>query len=208
MGYVRPLPPDSLVYVIDDDASIRGALTSLLSSVGIEVRAFESAEAFLSEKRPTVPSCLILDIRLRGASGLALQQNLPGDVVRIPIVFLTGHADIDMSVKAMKAGAFDFMTKPFSDQSLIDTVVSALKRDDELKREARLAAAAREAYDSLTSREREVIKLVADGKLNKQIGGALNLSEITVKIHRAKAMQKMQVRSVAELVRKLQQILP
>jgi FixJ family two-component response regulator len=200
--------PDSLVYVVDDDESIRGALSSLLMSVGIQVRAFESADDFLAAQKLDVPSCLILDIRLRGASGLTLQQERFKESVRFPIVFLTGHGDIEMSVKAMKAGAFDFMTKPFKDQDLIDTVAAALKRDSELKRQERFVAGIRETYDSLTAREREVITLVADGLLNKQIADQLCLSEVTVKIHRAQAMHKLNARSVADVIKKLQQVLP
>ncbi|WP_168793487.1 response regulator transcription factor [Paraburkholderia aromaticivorans] len=200
--------PDSLVYVVDDDESIRGALTSLLMSVGIHVRAFESADDFLATDMPDVPSCLILDVRLRGTSGLTLQQDPFKESVRFPVIFLTGHGDIEMSVKAMKAGAFDFMTKPFKDQDLIDTIAAALKRDGELKRQERIVTGIRQTYDSLTAREREVIGLVADGLLNKQIADLLCLSEVTVKIHRAQAMHKLQARSVPDVVRKLQQVLP
>lgn len=203
----EPLP-DSIVYVVDDDESIRGALTSLLMSVGIHVRAFESADDFLAAEMPDVPSCLILDVRLRGTSGLTLQQDPFKESVRLPIVFLTGHGDIDMSVKAMKAGAFDFMTKPFKDQDLIDTIAAALKRDSELKRQEKIVAGIRQTYDLLTAREREVIRLVADGLLNKQIADRLCLSEVTVKIHRGQAMHKLKARSVPDVVRKLQQVLP
>jgi FixJ family two-component response regulator len=199
---------DSLVYVVDDDESIRGGLTSLLMSVGIHVRAFESADDFLAAEMPDVPSCLILDVRLRGTSGLTLQQDPFKESVRFPVIFLTGHGDIEMSVKAMKAGAFDFMTKPFKDQDLIDTIAAALKRDSELKRQERIVAGIRQTYDLLTAREREVIKLVADGLLNKQIADRLCLSEVTVKIHRAQAMHKLDARSVPDVVRKLQQVLP
>jgi FixJ family two-component response regulator len=199
---------DSIVYVVDDDESIRGSLTTLLMSVGIHVRAFESADEFLAAEMPDVPSCLILDVRLRGASGLTLQQEPFKESVRFPIIFLTGHGDIEMSVKAMKAGAFDFMTKPFKDQDLIDTIAAALKRDNELRRQYRIVAGIRQTYDSLTAREREVIRLVADGLLNKQIADLLCLSEVTVKIHRAQAMHKLNAGSVAEVVKKLQQVLP
>jgi FixJ family two-component response regulator len=200
--------PESLVYVVDDAESIRGALTSLLKSVGIHVRAFESADDFLAAEMPDVPSCLILDIRLRGTSGLTLQQDPFKESVRFPVIFLTGHGDIEMSVKAMKAGAFDFMTKPFRDQDLIDTITAALKRDGELKRQEKIIAGIRQTYDLLTTREREVIRLVADGLLNKQIADLLCLSEVTVKIHRAQAMHKLNARSVPDVVRKLQQVLP
>jgi FixJ family two-component response regulator len=197
---------ESLVYVVDDDASIRGALTALLRSVGLQVRAFESIDEFLGSRMPDVPSCLILDVRLRGASGLTLQQEPFKDRVLFPIIFLTGHGDIEMSVKAMKAGAFDFMTKPFKDQDLIDTIAAALKRDAEVRREKTIADSIRQTYHSLTVREREVILLVAEGLLNKQIAGKLCLSEVTVKIHRAQAMRKLNARSVPDVVRKLQQV--
>jgi FixJ family two-component response regulator len=200
--------PGALVYVVDDDETIRGGLTSLLMSVGIHVRAFESADDFLAAEMPDVPSCLILDVRLRGTSGLTLQQDPFKESVRFPVIFLTGHGDIEMSVKAMKAGAFDFMTKPFKDQDLIDTIAAALKRDGELKRQEKIVAGIRQTYDLLTAREREVIKLVADGLLNKQIADRLCLSEVTVKIHRAQAMHKLNARSVPDVVRKLQQVLP
>ena len=200
--------PDAVVYVVDDDESIRGALTSLLMSVGIHVRAFESADEFLAAEMPDVPSCLVLDVRLRGASGLTLQQEPFKESVRLPVIFLTGHGDIEMSVKAMKAGAFDFMTKPFRDQDLIDTIAAALKRDSEARRQERIVAGIRQTYDSLTAREREVIRLVADGLLNKQIADRLCLSEVTVKIHRAQAMHKLNARSVPDVVRKLQQVVP
>jgi len=199
---------ESLVYVVDDDESIRGALTSLLKSVGISVLAFESADDFLAAEMPDVPSCLILDVRLRGASGLTLQQEPLRENVRLPVIFLTGHGDVEMSVKAMKAGAFDFMTKPFKDQELIDTIAAALKKDGELKRQAKIVAGIRQTYDLLTAREREVIRLVADGLLNKQIADLLCLSEVTVKIHRAQAMHKLQAHSLPDVVRKLQQMTP
>jgi FixJ family two-component response regulator len=172
------------------------------------VRAFESADDFLAAEMPDVPSCLILDIRLRGTSGLTLQQDPFKESVRFPVIFLTGHGDIEMSVKAMKAGAFDFMTKPFRDQDLIDTITAALKRDGELKRQEKIIAGIRQTYDLLTTREREVIRLVAEGWLHKQIADLLCLSEVTVKIHRAQAMHKLNARSVPDVVRKLQQVLP
>ncbi|CAG9261678.1 response regulator transcription factor [Paraburkholderia caribensis] len=207
LGVGRETLQGAIVYVVDDDASIRGSLTSLFMSVGIQVQAFESADDFLAAEMPEVASCLILDIRLRGASGLALQQEPFKASVHIPIVFLTGYGDIEMSVKAMKAGAFDFMTKPFKDQDLIDTVAAALRRDGESKRQERLLAGIRDAYGLLTVREREVVGLVADGLLNKQIADSLGLSEVTVKIHRGRAMHKLGVRSVAGLVKKLQHVL-
>jgi FixJ family two-component response regulator len=207
-GAGREPLPKSLVYVIDDDEHVRGGLTSLLMSVGIQVRAFESADDFLAAEMPAVPSCLILDIRLQGASGLALQEEFFKESIRFPIVFLTGHGDIEMSVKAMKAGAFDFMTKPFKDQQLIDTVAAALRRDGESRRKESLVADTRATYGLLTIREQEVISLVAQGLLNKQIADSLGVSEPTVKIHRGRAMQKLGVRSVVDLVKKLQQMAP
>jgi len=200
--------PTSLVYVVDDDQSIRGALASLLISVGIVVRAFESTDEFLHTEIPDVPSCLILDVWLAGSSGLTLQQDKFKGRFRSPIIFLTAHGDIQMSVKAMKAGAFDFITKPFRDQDLIDTVAAALKKDKELKHRYKIIADILQTYDSLTPREQEVITLVADGLLNKQIADRLRISAVTVKIHRAQAMHKLKARSVPDLVRKLQDALP
>jgi FixJ family two-component response regulator len=200
--------PDALVYVVDDDESIRGALTSLLTSVGIPVRAFASADDFLAAQMPDVPSCLVLDVRLRGASGLILQQEPFKETVRLPVIFLTAYGDIEMSVKAMKAGAFDFMTKPFRDQDLIDTIAAALKMNRESRRQDKIVAGILQTYDSLTARERGVIGLVAEGLLNKQIADRLCLSEVTVKIHRAQAMHKLDARSVPDVVRKLQQVRP
>ncbi|RKR36221.1 response regulator [Paraburkholderia sp. BL17N1] len=205
-GTEREPVPKSLVYIIDDDEHVRGGVASLLTSVGIQVRAFESADDFLAEELPAVPSCLILDIRLRGSSGLVLQEEFLKESIRFPIVFLTGHGDIEMSVKAMKAGAFDFMTKPFKDQQLIDTVAAALRKDRESKRNESLVADVRTTYGSLTLREQEVIKLVAQGLLNKQIADTLGVSEPTIKVHRGRAMHKLGVRSVADLIKKLQQL--
>ena len=198
---------DALVYVIDDDQSVRSALVVLLTSVGIPVRAFESADGFLESEMPDVPSCLILDVRLRGASGLTL-QNAFKNSIRLPIIFLTAHGDVEMSVKAMKAGAFDFLTKPFKEQDLLDTIAAALKIDSDCRQQERLVAGIRHAYESLTPREREVIWLVAEGLLNKQIADRLCLSEVTVKIHRSQAMHKLGALSVPDVVRKLQQVAP
>ncbi|MEI6001973.1 response regulator transcription factor [Paraburkholderia bengalensis] len=196
-----------LVYVIDDDPSVRGGLSSLFRSVGLQVNAFESADEFLAAPLPEVPSCLILDIRLRGASGLALQQESFRKRIRFPIVFLTGYGDIEMATKAMKAGAFDFMTKPYKEQTLIDTVTAALVKDEEALRKQKAAADIRKDYEALTRREQEVIRLVMDGLLNKVIADRLGLSEVTVKIHRGRAMHKLHARSVAELVKKLGPVL-
>ncbi|WP_434033059.1 response regulator transcription factor [Cupriavidus sp. a3] len=190
-----------VVYVVDDDESMRLALCGLLRSVGLRVETFESSQEFLAFPKDDVPSCLILDVRLRGESGLAFQEQVGKSGVRMPIVFMTGHGDIPMTVKAMKAGAIDFFAKPFRDQDMLDAVANALARDGERLAAERSIAALRAAYDSLTPREREVMVFVVAGLMNKQIAGELNLSEITVKIHRGQLMKKMAARSVAELVR-------
>jgi FixJ family two-component response regulator len=192
----------SVVYVVDDDESTRFALSGLLRSVGLRVETFESSEGFLEFPKYDAPSCLILDVRLRCESGLALQEQIAKSSLRIPILFITGHGDIEMSVKAMKAGAVDFFAKPFRHQDMLDAVAHALTRDGERLAAERSVALIRAAYDSLTPREREVMALVVAGLMNKQIASELNLSEITVKIHRGQAMKKMAARSVAELVRK------
>jgi FixJ family two-component response regulator len=199
---------DALVYVIDDDESIRNSLSGLLRSVGIDVRVFDSPDGFFGFTMPDVPSCLILDVRLRGVSGLTLQQETFRKNIRLPIIFLTAHGDVEMSVKAMKAGAFDFLTKPFRDQDLLDTIAAALQLDSELRREERLTADIRRTYDSLTPREKDVVSLVADGLMNKHIADRMALSEVTVKIYRSQAMRKLKARSVPDLVRMLQQVAP
>jgi len=193
--------PHSVVFVIDDDASIRQALKSLIRSAGLEVEIFGSVQEFLQAKRPDVPSCLVLDIRLPGISGLAFQRKLAEDNNPIPIIFITGHGDIPMSVRAMKAGAVEFLTKPFRDQDLLDAIRVALERDrTRLQHESEIAAL-RERFESLTPREREILPLVTSGRLNKQIAAALGTSEITIKVHRASVMRKMQAESFADLVR-------
>jgi FixJ family two-component response regulator len=197
---------EALVYVVEDDASICSGLSSLLRSEGIQVRTFESPDAFLNTEMPDVPSCLILDVRLRGASGLTLQQEALREGIRLPIIFLTAHGDITMSVQAMKAGAFDFLTKPFRDQHMLDTVTAALRRDDGLRAQGRLVADIRSKYETLTPREKEVVAFVVEGLMNKQIADRMGLSEVTVKIHRAQAMRKMEARSMPDLVRKLQRV--
>jgi FixJ family two-component response regulator len=191
----------SVVYVVDDDPSLRDALSSLFRSVGLEVRQFGSAPELLQSKMPEAPSCLVLDIRLPGVSGLDFQAQLGKSGIRMPIVFMTGHADIPMSVRAMKAGAVDFLTKPFRDQDMLDAVYAALEGD---RRRWEAEHAMRELsslYQTLTAREKEVMAHVVKGLMNKQIAGELGLSEITVKIHRGHVMRKMAVRSVADLVR-------
>ncbi|MEM5384047.1 response regulator transcription factor [Paraburkholderia phymatum] len=193
---------EPVVYVVDDDESMRFALGNLMRSVGLHVETFESSGDFLAFPKYDVPSCLILDVRLRGESGLAFQEQIAKSGVRMPIVFVTGHGDIAMTVKAMKAGAVDFLAKPFRDQDMLDAVADALARDGERLAAEQSIAALRVAYDSLTLREREVMGFVVAGLMNKQIASEMNLSEITVKIHRGHLMKKMAARSVADLVRK------
>ncbi|WP_342245915.1 response regulator transcription factor [Pseudomonas sp. OTU5201] len=193
---------DPVVYVVDDDESMRVALDGLLRSIGLRVETFESSQDFLAFPKQDVPSCLILDVRLRGESGLALQEQFEKSGVCMPIVFMTGHGDIAMTVKAMKAGAVDFLAKPFRDQDMLDAVAAALARDGERLTAERSNATLRAAYDSLTVREREVMGFVVAGLMNKQIAAELNLSEVTVKVHRGQVMKKLAARSVADLVRK------
>jgi FixJ family two-component response regulator len=193
---------ESVVYVIDDDESMRLALSDLLLSVGLRVETFASSHEFLAFPKLDGASCLILDVRLRGESGLAFQQELVKNHLHMPILFMTGHGDIEMTVKAMKAGAMDFFPKPFRDQDMLDAVDQALKRDSERLDAEQSTAALRDAYESLTPREKEVMAFVVKGLMNKQIASEMRLSEITVKIHRGQAMKKMSTRSVADLVRK------
>ncbi|WP_109483372.1 response regulator [Paraburkholderia sp. C35] len=192
----------SIVYVVDDDDSMRAAVSMLLRSVGLRVEVFASAQEFLSFGKPDVPSCLILDVRLKGQSGLAVQEQIAAGDVRVPIIFMTAHGDIAMSVKAMKAGAMDFLAKPFRDQDMLDAVANALAQDEERRKAERSVSDLRRRYESLTPREREVMAFVASGLMNKQIAAEMNLSEITVKIHRGQAMKKMESRSLADFVLK------
>src|SRR3977135_3788468 len=188
---------EAIVFVVDDDPSMRKALTNLFRSVGLRAEVFGSAREFLQSELPDVGSCLVLDIRLPGPSGLDFQAELAKANIQIPIIFMTGHGDIPMTVRAMKGGAVDFLTKPFRDQDMLDAGVRPLERDRE-KRVAELKA----LFETLTSREREVLALVASGLMNKQIAAELGLAEITVKIHRGHIMKKMGARSLADLVRK------
>jgi len=192
---------DSIVYVIDDDPSIREAITSLIRSVGMSVQAFGSAREFMASSRPNAPACLVLDVRMPGLSGLELQRELTDAGISIPIIFITGHGDIPMSVRAMKAGAVEFLTKPFRDQDLLDAIEQAIDRDRELRKQQAGIADLRDRFERLTPREREVMELVVAGLLNKQIAVRLGISEITVKLHRHQVMEKMKADSLADLVR-------
>jgi FixJ family two-component response regulator len=193
-------PAERIVFVIDDDVAMRETLSSLFRSVGLRVELFGSAREFARIKIPETASCLVLDIRLPGVSGLDFQAELADADIRIPIIFMTGHGDIPMSVKAMKAGAIDFLTKPFRDQDMLDAVVKALERDQKRRDSEKVVSELRVRFDSLTSREREVMAMVVDGLLNKQIAGKLGVAEITVKIHRVNMMRKMKARSAINLV--------
>ena len=191
---------ERVVFVIDDDVAMRETLSSLFRSVGLRVELFGTAREFAQIKMPDAASCLVLDIRLPGISGLDFQAELAKADIRIPIIFMTGHGDIPMSVQAMKAGAIDFLTKPFRDQEMLDAVVKALERDQKRIDSQKVIADLRVRFDSLTSREREVIAFVVDGLMNKQIAAELGVSEITVKVHRVNMMRKMKARSVIDLV--------
>ena len=193
--------PDSIVYVIDDDRSVREAIESLIRSVGMTVKTFASAQEFKAIARPNVPSCLVLDVRMPGLSGLDLQRELVDGGMRIPVIFITGHGDIPMSVRAMKAGAVEFLTKPFRDQDLLDAISEAIESDRAERLQLAEIAELRRRFEQLTPREREVMDLVVKGLLNKQVAANLKISEITVKLHRHQVMEKMKAQSLADLVR-------
>jgi FixJ family two-component response regulator len=196
----------AVVFVIDDDPSMLRSLASLLRSVGLEARVFSSAPEFMRAQRPDAPGCLVLDVRLPGMSGLAFQQELAKAGIALPVIFITGHGDVPMSVRAMKAGAVEFLTKPFDDQLLLDAIHGAIERDRERRRTAAQLAELQARFRTLTEREREVFKLVIAGRLNKQIADDLSLSVVTVKVHRAHVMRKMLAKSVVDLVRMADQL--
>jgi RNA polymerase sigma factor (sigma-70 family) len=195
-----------IVFAVDDDPSVRSSLKFLLSTVGLQAETFDSADSFLHKELPDVPSCLVLDVRLPGLSGLEFQRELAARNIPIPIVFLTGHGDIPMSVRAMKAGAVEFLTKPFRDQDLLDAVLAALDRDRARREQEKKVADLRRRFDSLTSREQEVVSMVVAGMLNKQIAAELGTAENTVKVHRSRAMEKMHAQSLADLVVMMQNV--
>src|SRR6516164_6325487 len=202
---VRPTSPASaaeepIVFVIDDDPLMLGGLSSLFRSIGLRVEAFASATELLQHPLPAVPSCLVLDIRLPRLSGFDLQTELGRLGIKIPIIFITGHGDIPMSVKAMQAGAVDFLTKPFRDQEMLDAVTGALERDRKRRDEEQSDSDMRSRFETLTPREREIMALVTAGLMNKQVGGRIGISEMTVKIHRGHVMRKMGTKSLADLV--------
>ncbi len=189
------------VFIVDDDASMREAVQDLIASVGLQARGFASPREFLEAVRPDAPACLVLDVRLPGSSGLTFQQELASAGVHVPVIFITGHGDIPMSVRAIKAGAVEFLTKPFRDQELLDAVNAGIERNRAQRREAVVMDDLRQRYAALTPREREIMVLVILGRMNKQIAGELGVSEVTVKVHRGQIMRKMRAKSLPELVR-------
>ena len=197
---------ESIVFVVEDDALMRRALSNLFESVGLQVEMFGAASEMLERKLPDVASCLVLDVRLPGLSGLEFQTELAKANIHIPIIFMTGHGDIPMSVRAMKEGAVDFLTKPFRDQDMLDAVVKAIERDRERRGADRIVADLQALFETLSTRERQVLALVSSGLMNKQIAAELGLAEITVKIHRGHLMKKMRARSLADLLRKAERL--
>lgn len=195
-----------VVFVVDDDPSVRSSLKFLLSTVGLRVESFVSADTFLQKNPPDAPSCLVLDVRLPGLSGLDFQHELAARNIRIPIVFVTGHGDIPMSVRAMKAGAVEFLTKPFRDQDLLDAIRIALERDRARREQEKEATELQQRFGSLTPREREVSFMVVSGMLNKQIAGQLGTAENTVKVQRSRAMEKLNAQSLTDLVRMIEKL--
>jgi FixJ family two-component response regulator len=205
----RPMPAkpvSATIYVVDDDEAIRKSLDSLLRSVGFSVQTYASSQDFIAGANPHAPACLILDVRLRGENGLEFQTAMSQNGLRMPVVFVTGHGDIAMTVKAMKAGAVDFLAKPYRDQDVLDAVTHALAKDKQRIAAEQSTLSLRSAYESLTQREREVVGYVLTGLLNKQIAFEMNISEVTVKMHRGQAMKKMSASTVADLVLKLREL--
>jgi FixJ family two-component response regulator len=190
-----------IVFVIDDDASVRDALEDLLRSVGLQAKSFGSTQEFLQSQRPDAPGCIVLDVRLPGSSGLEFQGALTKSNIHLPIIFISGHGDIPMSVRAMKSGAIEFLTKPLHEQELLDAIQAGIERDRGRRQDAKVVAELQERFESLTSREREVLALVVTGRRNKQIAGHLELSEMTVKVHRSQITRKMRAKSLVDLVR-------
>lgn len=199
-------PLDPIVFVVDDDLSVREALSSLIRSVGLRVETFASAQDFLRHQRPDATACLVLDVRMPGLSGLDLQRELAHAGERIPIIFITGHGDIPMSVRAMKAGAVEFLPKPFRDEDLLDAIREALERDQVARQQRAELAEIQDKYDTLTSREREVLVLIVKGMLNKQVAAELGITEITIKVHRRHILQKMRAKSLPALVRMVEKL--
>jgi RNA polymerase sigma factor (sigma-70 family) len=195
-----------IVYLIDDDESVREGIADLLRSVGYSVQSFGSVQQFIDSSRPDAPGCIVLDVRLPGMSGLEFQRTLIKSNIHIPVIFISGHADIPMTVRAIKSGAIDFLTKPVHEQQLLDTVQAGIERDHARRREAKVVAELRERFDSLTPREREIFTLMISGRRNKQIAEQIGLSEMTVKVHRSHVMQKMRANTVVELVRMADQL--
>ena len=191
----------AIVFVIDDDESMRRSLATLLRSVGLDARVYSSPQEFMRAARPDAPACLVLDVRLPGQSGLAFQEQLAKEGIALPIIFITGHGDVPMTARAMKAGAVEFLTKPFDEQVLLDAIHGAIERDRRKRQDAADVAEVTARYRALTEREREVMKLVVTGRVNKQIAAELGLSVVTVKVHRGQVMRKMLAKSVPELVR-------
>jgi len=197
---------ESIVFIVDDDPSVRRAIKRLVESVGLQVVHFGSAQEFLRSERPAATSCLVLDVRLPGISGLDFQRELAAANIRIPIIFITAHGDIPMTVRAMKAGAVEFLTKPFRDQDLLDAIYIALERDHTRRQREAEIATLWERFESLSAREREVVVMVVSGRLNKQIAAEIGTTENTVKVHRSRAMEKMQAESLADLVKMVERL--
>jgi FixJ family two-component response regulator len=197
----RTTEEQPVVFVIDDDQLVRDAVNDLFRSIGLRVESFGSAQEFLQGKRPDAPGCIVLDVRLPGASGLEFQRTLTESGIQLPVIFISGHGDIPMSVRAMKSGAIEFLTKPLREQELLDAVQAGIERDRARRRQVKLVGELQERFNSLTSREREVFALVVTGRPNKQIAHQLELSEMTVKVHRSQALRKMGAKSLVDLVR-------